>query len=224
MDRLSCAARRWCLLGLSALPLSLAFTAAQLDRLADFSHGVPPNWRSHSFAGETLYERVQVEDGRWALRATARDAASALGVRLSVKVAAQPVIRWRWKVDQLPAGADEARKRRDDAAARLLLVFHESVLPWRVKTICYLWASTLGSGQTSDSPYSSNVKIVAVESGRDALGIWKTEERDYAADYLRLFGEPADSLLGVSIMTDSDNTHSVAVAFYDYIELDRPRS
>ena len=70
-------------------------------------------------------------------------------------------------------------------------------------------------------------KPVARGTPRDRVlgrhSVWKVEERDYAADYQRLFGEPADSLLGVSIMTDSDNTRSVAVAYYDYIELDGPR-
>ena len=206
-----------------ALSLNWAQTPPTADRIAEFTGGIPRNWQRHSFAGLTRYEQVPDEGGRLVLRATARGSASALGGRLHVKAADRPVIRWRWKAERLPDGGDETIKSRDDVAARLLLVFHESIRPSRVKTIGYVWGNTLAPGQTIDSPYSANVKIVAVESGPAALGVWKIEERDYAADYQRLFGEPADLLLGVSIMTDSDNTHSVAVAYYDYIELDRPR-
>ena len=59
-----------------------------------------------------------------------------------------------------------------------------------------------------------------LESGSAELNRWKLEERDYVADDERLFGERPDALLGISIMTDSDNTHSTAVAYYDFIELD----
>ena len=211
------------ILTLVALSLSWAQTPPTADRIAEFTGGIPLNWQRHSFAGLTRYEHVPDEDGRLVLRATARGSASALGGRLRVRTADRPIIRWRWKAERLPDGGDETIRDRDDVAARLLLVFHESIRPSRVKTIGYVWGNTLARGQTIDSPYSANVKIVAVESGPAALGVWKIEERDYAADYQRLFGEPADLLLGVSIMTDSDNTHSVAVAYYDYIELDRPR-
>ncbi len=212
-----------CILALVALSLSWAQHRPTADRIADFTGGIPRNWQRHSFAGLTRYEQVLDEDGRLVLRATARGSASALGGRLRVRAADRPVIRWRWKAERLPEGGDETIRGRDDVAARLLLVFHESWRSSQVKAIGYVWGNTLTPGQVIDSPYSANVKIVAVESGRNALGVWKVEERDYAADYQRFFGEPADSLLGVSIMTDSDNTRSVAVAYYDYVELDRPR-
>lgn len=190
-----------------------------VERLADFSTGIPSSWQHHSFAGVTKYESVEVETGRRALRATAVNSASALGIRLQIRPESRPIVRWRWRVDRLPSGGDESTKAGDDAAARVLLVFHESVFPSRVKTICYLWASTLRQGGTRNSVYSTNVKLIAVESGGNELNRWKTEERNYAADYERLFGERPDALLGLSIMTDSDNTHSTAVAYYDFIEL-----
>lgn len=191
-----------------------------VDRLTDFSEGVPAGWRHHSFKGRTAYETVEVEEGGRALKATAVGSASALGIRLEHRPVTRPIVRWRWKIERLPAGGDESIRRGDDAAARLLLVFQESIFPSRVKTICYLWANTLEKDRSRDSVYSSNVKLVAVESGAAELHRWKIEERDYAADYERLFGEAPEALVSLSIMTDSDNTRSTAVAYYDYIELD----
>lgn len=210
-------------IGASLVTSALLHAAAQqsrtVDRLAEFSAGIPPSWVHHSFSGETKYEIVADQAGRRALKATSVNAASALGVRLHVRAANRPVVRWRWKIERLPEGGDESVKGGDDAAARVLLVFHESVFPSHVKTICYVWANTLVHGGSRNSVYSSNVKLIAVESGSAELNRWKVEERDYVADYQRLFGERPDALLGISIMTDSDNTHSTAVAYYDFIEL-----
>ena len=155
--------------------VALTLPLAQITvpgRLADFSRGIPPAWQSRAFVGHTQYEHVQTEGGHWAVRATARDAASALGVRVRVHVRSRdrPIIRWRWKAERLPAGGDETAKRTDDVAARLLLVFNDSRRSSRLKTICYVWANRLQPGGTINSPVSSNVKIVAVESGAAAVG------------------------------------------------------
>ncbi len=50
--------------------------------------------------------------------------------------------------------------------------------------------------------------------------MWKTEERNYVRDYERFFGKKPKQLIGVAIMTDTDNTGSEAIAYYDFIELE----
>ncbi len=188
-------------------------------RVADFSRGIEVEWSSKSFRGETRYQRVSLEDGKWTLKAVARDSASSIGIRLKIDPHQYPIVRWKWKVERLPASGDESSHRGDDSAARLLLAFNESVFPWRIKSICYLWANTLPKGATANNVFSSNVKLVAVESGVKDIGQWKVEERNYVTDYETLFREQAKRLIGIALMTDADNTHSEAIAYYDFIEL-----
>jgi hypothetical protein len=47
-------------------------------------------------------------------------------------------------------------------------------------------------------------------------------ERDVRADFELVFGEAPGPLIGIGIMTDSDNTKSVAQAFYGPISLVAP--
>jgi hypothetical protein len=58
-----------------------------------------------------------------------------------------------------------------------------------------------------------------VESGPQNIMQWRDYERDIRADYLRVFGEPPGALVGVAIMTDSDNTRSSAQAWYGPLTL-----
>ncbi|MEQ1660364.1 MAG: DUF3047 domain-containing protein, partial [Hylemonella sp.] len=59
-----------------------------------------------------------------------------------------------------------------------------------------------------------------VESGPSRLNQWLDYERDIRADYRKVFGEEPGRLIGVAIMTDSDNTQSQARAWYGPVELD----
>jgi len=56
--------------------------------------------------------------------------------------------------------------------------------------------------------------MIVVESGKDHLNKWITEERNIYDDYLKAFGKAPPPISGVAIMTDSDNTGESAVAFY----------
>lgn len=67
------------------------------------------------------------------------------------------------------------------------------------------------------SSRTSRVRKLVVESGPQRLGQWLDYERDIRADFQRAFGEPPGALLGVAIMTDSDNTHAQASAWYGLV-------
>ncbi len=188
-------------------------------RITDFSMALDSTWDSKSFKGNTHYERVRFQGNGWALKAVAMNSASSLGKRLRINPEEFPILRWRWRVEGLPTDGDETQRGGDDAAARILLVFKDGNVPWKFNSLCYLWANRLAKGASADNVLSSRVKMVAVRSGTAELGMWKTEERDYLADYERLFGKRPTKLVGIAIMTDTDNTGSEAIAFYDFIEL-----
>ncbi len=59
-----------------------------------------------------------------------------------------------------------------------------------------------------------------VESGPARLSQWLDYERDARVDDRKVFGEEPGKLIGVAIMTDSDNTQSQARAWYGPVGLD----
>jgi hypothetical protein len=51
------------------------------------------------------------------------------------------------------------------------------------------------------------------------LNQWLDYKRNISEDYERAFGEPPGALVGIGIMTDSDNTHSTTRAWYGPVRL-----
>lgn len=207
---------------------------------------LPGSWQPLHFAKierATEY-RLEREPGTktFVVAARADDSAGGLVHRVRIDLAATPVLRWRWKVSGVLAGGDARRQEGDDYAARIYLTFEpddESLsllerLALRVaravygdvpgRAINYVWASKLPEGQHVDSAYVGGfVKLVAVESGTEHIGEWRTESRDVAADYQTLFGETPAPLVGVALMTDSDDTGERVRAWYGDLEF-LPRS
>jgi hypothetical protein len=136
--------------------------------------------------------------------------------RVDVDLEATPVIRWSWKVaGPLPQG-DERRQDGDDYGARIYLIFSHP-LPWKTRAIAYIWANRLPRGESLPNAYTTNLRMLAVQSGRARNGQWLKEERNVVEDYRRLFGSSPPPLRGVGIMTDSDDTRGEALAWYGSI-------
>jgi Protein of unknown function (DUF3047) len=177
------------------------------------------------------------------LHAMANAAASGLRQRLDIDSGAWPVVRWRWRVVDLIIGADNQDRYSEDSPVRLMLFFDgdkrtlpitEQLLMETARlltgqelpfsTLMYIWENRLPVGTVLPNNFTSQVKMLVAGSGPDVrLGQWKVLERNFVEDYLRAFGSPPGRLVGVGIMTDTDNTGERIEAFYGDIELKRAR-
>jgi hypothetical protein len=84
-------------------------------------------------------------------------------------------------------------------------------------TLMYVWDSRAEVESVVLNQRSDRIRKIVLESGPAHLGQWRSYERDVRADYRRAFGEDPGALIGVAVMTDSDNTRSRAEAWYDEI-------
>jgi hypothetical protein len=220
--------------------------AAQAPRVTPFSQGVPgtmppPGWAAQTFpriASHTRYALVRDGD-TVVVRAEADASASGLVHRLAAPAAEARVLRWRWKVDRLPQGADTSRKAADDAPARVYVTFRHD--PARLgpvdrllyeaarvlygeapphASLMYVWDAAGPAGRSFANPFTSRVQTIVVEGGRARLGQWLAYERDILADYRAAFGEDPPPVSGVAIMTDADNTGDRASAWFGDVTLD----
>ena len=89
--------------------------------------------------------------------------------------------------------------------------------------IQYVWDDHFPEGVYVESPYSKRVRILVVRSGRTAnQDGWVAEKRDLVKDYEMLFGkQPRGSLLAIGLMSDSDNTGTVAEALYRHFAIEK---
>jgi hypothetical protein len=81
-------------------------------------------------------------------------------------------------------------------------------------TLMYVWCNRRSPGTVVHNPRTSRIRKLVLESGPARLAKWLDYERDIRADYERAFGEAPGALVGVAVMTDSDNTRSTARAWY----------
>lgn len=172
-----------------------------------------PAWSEQVFNKRTRYEPVE-EGGQTVLRAGSRQSASALYRRVDVDLDKTPYLNWRWKVEDTLGELDEQMKAGDDFAARVYVVV--SPLPFRLKprSLNYVWASNTPAGGHWESPYSSNIVLVALQSGNGRAGQWVYEKRNVREDLQRYFGEGIRYVEAIAIMTDTDNSQSAVTAYY----------
>lgn len=206
----------------------------------DGSTGLPRGWKPLTFPKiprHTGY-KVESESGKFWLKAESHASASALARELQLDPNAYPILRWRWKVENIIQNGNELKKEGDDYAARIYVNFRydpeKSSLWERTQyglvysmygnyppkgTINYIWANKLPRGRSMDNAYTSKAKMVAVESGTERVGEWVSEERNIYRDYIALFSGEPPLVSSIAIMTDTDNTGEKAVAYYGDLSL-----
>jgi hypothetical protein len=183
----------------------------------DYKSGLSSKWEEKSFAGETKY-RVTTEDNIKCIKAESNATASALIYKIKYDPKKYPILSWQWKVSNILKKGNALKKEGDDYAARVYVIF-PSLLFWKTKAINYIWASSLPEGKAVPNKFTSNAKMIAIQSGEENVGKWISEERNVFEDYKKLFGEDPPSAGGVAIMTDTDNTGESAVAWYGPIKI-----
>jgi hypothetical protein len=83
----------------------------------------------------------------------------------------------------------------------------------------YIWSGKNAANAVLSNAHTSRVKMIVVDSGWDNLGVWRKHERDLAADYKLAYGEMPGNVIGIALLTDTDNTKSEVRALYGDIEL-----
>ena len=227
-----------------------AFNVDQLpaqDELPKFSSetardGMPNGWnfyRIAPFKKNTVY-RLENYQGKTVLSANSKTSASGLAVKLRPRQAGNLLLQWEWKAINPIVNADNADGYTDDAPLRILVAFdgNKSKLSLKEKmtfemanlisgqempfaTLMYIWSGKSPVDTIITNAHTSRVKMIVVDSGWDNLGQWHKHQRDLAADYKRAYGETPGEVIGIALLTDTDNTKSETRAYYGDIELIR---
>lgn len=204
------------------------------------SNRLPQDWEPLTFpkiARHTSYTLEAGEENFW-IKAESRNSASALVREIQVDPKIYPILRWRWRVENIIQKGDERKKEGDDYGARVYVNFRydpEKASLWErtqyglaysiyghyppKSTLNYIWANKIERGKAVDSAYTSRSKMIAVESGPKRIATWVSEERNIYQDYISYFGEQPPQVIAIAIMTDTDNTGEEAVGYYADITL-----
>lgn len=203
-----------------ALMLQTSWTSADSDgryQVSAFASGSLAGWQEKSFAGKTDYQLVRLED-KQVLQASSESSASGLFKESPVNLKKYPFLNWRWRVENRIESGDEREKSGDDYVARIYLVINHKYFFWKSLALSYVWANKSGKGEIWNNAFAGkSVKMFALRSSEDATEVWVNEKRNVYEDLKLAFGEEISSIDAVAIMTDTDNSRSVARAYYSEI-------
>lgn len=231
---------------IASTPLAAVAADNAVIHVADFANAVPgaavpAGWVPVTFRQidrHTRYAVTRDPQAGMVVCAEANASASGLARRLDLPAAQYPLLRWRWKAQNVLAKGDVTRKDGDDYPARVYVTFRYS--PERLSaaarlqyaaarllygeypphaSIAYVWDTRAPVGTIVPNAFSDRARMLVVETGAGRLGQWLAYARDVVADYRRAFGEEPPPIAGIAIMTDADNTGESATACYGDIEL-----
>lgn len=203
--------------------------------------GLDDGWEPLTFPNIERHSDYQlvIDNGTQVVRAQTDNSASGLLARIHLEPGAHLTLRWRWKISNVYDDGDARRKAGDDYPARIYVAFafqpdqaslFERARRAAVSTLFgkdlpgnalnYIWANRLPVDALVANPFTDQTQMIAVNSGASRAGQWVTVERDIVADYRRAFGKAPPPIVGIGIMSDSDNTGESATAWYGDITLD----
>jgi len=205
---------------------------------------MPSGWVALEAANIKLRTRYTLVDdnGVTVLRADSQSGASGLSRSVRIDPAEMPWLRWRWKISNIIDQADLRTRQGDDFPARVYVMFDypleklpflernklrlaralfDSNLP--AATLCYVWDGKAPAGTMVPSAYTGRVKVIVVESGAARARQWVDVERNIARDFRAAFGEDAPPVSAIAVATDTDNTGTMATAFFGDISFNKHR-
>lgn len=202
-----------------------------------------PDWKHFKLPGKQYnkFSPIRV-DGRDAMAVLAASSASMLRQKVRLEPSELGSVRFSWKVPRLIEGADMAVRESDDSPVRIVLAFEGDRSAFSARnamlselsltltgeempyaTLMYVWCNQREPGTIIVNPRTDRIRKLVVQSGPMHLNQWLDYKRNIHEDFKRAFGEPPGALVGIGIMTDSDNTGTDASAFYGPVRLDPRR-
>jgi hypothetical protein len=196
-------------------------------------------WESVKIPGKlaTEYSLVRLNN-RNKLKANAQASASMLRQDLHIEPERLNALSFSWQIQELIADADMSQRETEDSPVRLVLAFDGdrsqfsaknamlselshavSGKPMPYATLMYVWCNHRPVNSVIHNPRTDRIRKIVIESGPQRVNQLISYQRNIKADFEKAFGEAPGALIGIAIMTDTDNTRSHAQAWYGPISL-----
>jgi hypothetical protein len=202
--------------------------------------GLPEDWHSlvlFRTKKRTEYQLVSEKD-RIVLHARAAEASSGLMQYVNIDPFPEPLLHWEWKVGSMMETREKTQYQTEDSPARIILGFDgdKDSLPFSDQilfetaklftgydfpyaTLMYIWDKDAPIGSVMASRHSARIKMLVVANSAEGVGKWQVFTRNIAEDYEKAFDEKPGHLIGVGVLTDTDNLGETVEAWYGDITL-----
>lgn len=174
-------------------------------------------WTAVDFPGIAPAHFTGTDDGT--LSIATDSAAGMLWHPLSGAIRAPRAAHWRWRVDEGVAPTDLTQRGADDRAVAIYFVFNErpgaamsameTLASSAVTALVYVFGGDSPRGTLLASPHmGERGKFIVLRPAAAGKRVWHDEAVELAPDYARAFGRPMPALIGISISSDSDDSHA----------------
>ena len=196
--------------------------------------GDVPEWQPLQLPGKraTAYARAECA-GRSAWLAKSDASVSLWRRKVEADITPSTEVEFSWWVPQTIPTADLRRAETADSPVRVVFAFSGDVSTLSMRnrlqfqlaeslmgesppyaTLMYVWDNLAEPESVLPGARSDRVRKIVVERGHGNLKRWLTYRRPLMTDFQRAFGEPPGRLVGIALLTDTDNTGAKAEACY----------
>jgi Protein of unknown function (DUF3047) len=209
---------------------------------------VPPPWNVVGMPDRynkplTQFELADI-DGQHVLKVQADKSWGTLVHNVSDPVKPNTLLRWRWRLEQPLPKSDIHAKATEDSALKICLSFAmpednipsgertmfklaKMMSPGKLPTatLCYIWGGKETIGYEQASLFTSRVRFIVVANETTALKTWHSKERNVYTDFLKAFGQEANTVPALSaivIGADADNTQGNSIGYVGDVQLSSP--
>jgi len=197
--------------------------AQECVTIDNFSKGkvgeFPPDWKARKDSGLGVYS-IQEMDGLRFLHALSKGLGIQAAKQYEWDPKAYPMLAWSWRPVEFPAGSDERQSKTNDSVVSVYAVFPHS--PWSVKSLKYIWSAVVPVG-TRLSSSGGLTQVLVIRSGTEKKGAWTEERVNVFESYKKFFDETeTPKASGIAVLTDSDDTKSIAQGDYANFRVCKP--
>ena len=165
---------------------------------------------------KTQYSIGNNENGKF-IRSEANNAASGLGKEIKINLNETPFLNITWKIEKDLAGINENSKKGHDYAARVFVVKKTGATPLSNRAMNYVFSSNNDINTYHPSPFTKKSIDYVLSTTKENLNKWVTVKVNVRDHFKKFHNLDLDEINGVAIMSDTDNSKLISIAYYQNI-------
>lgn len=171
------------------------------------------NWEEVTFQKVEKHSKYTVENSL--LIAESNNSASGIKLKRTFNIYEHPILKFRWKVENIYKNGDATSRKGDDYPIRIYVVF-DALFD---KSLNYIWSNRDLKKRVLPNSYSGRSMMIVMNKGEEGVGEWVEHTVNLRKDYREAFGSRSPKMVTIAIMNDSDNTGESSTSYIDYLEI-----
>lgn len=189
---------------------------SEVLKVFDFTNEELETLEVRKIKGETLWSIGSNKNGNF-LKAEANAVASGLGKKINIDLNKTPFLNISWKVEKDLKGIIENSKKGHDYAARVFVIKKTGATALSNRALNYVFSSNNEINQNWFSPYTKKSVDYILSTTKKNFNEWVAVKVNVKEHFKKFHNLDVDSLDGIALMTDTDNSGLVAVSYYQNI-------